>query len=386
MSYKILMLAACPFPTTQGSQTLIRQLATGLTSHGHDVQLVTYHYGEYQDQFNFPVHRTPSIPGFSRLKAGPSTAKVFLDLLLVWKALRIARQLKPDIIHGHNYEGAIIGYIISKCTPAPLVYHTHNVMHEELPTYFHSRFLRWITRRIGYSMDRWIPRQAHRVLAINRRLREELILLGTDPRRIAIVPPSVWPQEWDEHGERRTQPFVVYTGNLDNYQNLSILIRGMNLVVERIPDATLNIVSHERNPKLEREVSELGLTEVVSFIRVDRFSEVREWILKSAVAVCPRIPSCGYPIKLVNYLAAGRPVVVSKASADGIRNGETGIVVETGDPQAYADAIVTLLTDTEMATHIAVQGRDYVRERHSWGATLNAIEATYEFALQGDLS
>jgi len=384
MSYKILMLAACPFPTTQGSQTLIRQLATGLTSHGHRVHLVTYHYGEYQEQFDFHVHRTPNIPGFRRLKAGPSATKIFLDFLLAWKAIRVARQQKPDVIHGHNYEGAIIGHIVSAHTHAPLVYHTHNVMHEELPTYFHTRILQAIARRIGYGMDRWIPRHAHRVLAINQRLREELILLGIDQRRITIVPPSVWPHEWDEHGERKTEPFVLYTGNLDNYQNLSILIRGMKRVVERIPGASLNIVSHERNPRLEREVEELGLRDVVSFVRVDRFSEVREWILKSAVAVCPRIPSCGYPIKLVNYLAAGRPVVVSRASADGIRDGETGIVVETSDPNAYADAIVRLLTDQEIAMRIAGQGRTYVQERHSWEESLGAIEAVYDSALRDD--
>ena len=53
----IAMIAPCPFPTHQGTQVLIRHLSTALARAGHDVHLVTYGYGEYEEDFLFHLHR-----------------------------------------------------------------------------------------------------------------------------------------------------------------------------------------------------------------------------------------------------------------------------------------------------------------------------------------
>jgi spore coat protein SA len=108
---------------------------------------------------------------------------------------------------------------------------------------------------------------------------------------------------------------------------------------------------------------------------------VRRWIKRASLAVCPRIPTCGYPIKLVNYLAAGKPVVVSRACADGIEHGKTGLVVDTNDPTAYAEAIVSLLRNRQLASTIGAQGRRMALEKHSWEGSLAAVEHAYQLAL-----
>ena len=71
---RIALVAACPFPTSQGSQVFIHQLARALAHAGHEVDLVTYGFGE-----------TAGVPSH-RLRAGPSFEKPLWDALL---ALRL---------------------------------------------------------------------------------------------------------------------------------------------------------------------------------------------------------------------------------------------------------------------------------------------------------
>jgi glycosyltransferase involved in cell wall biosynthesis len=378
---RVLMIATCPFPTSQGSQTLIKQLASGLTEQGHSVDLVAYHHGEYHQEFPFRVHRAARVPFINRLKAGPSISKLFMDFLIWAQARAVGRSLKPDIVHGHNYEGALIGAFVARELRVPLAYHTHNVMHEELPTYYSYPLLQAGARYIGLALDKWIPKLADHIIAINTRLKVELEELGVSAGKITIVPPGIWSDEWPSDEATEEEPFVVYTGNLDNYQNLRVLIEGMSHVVRQIPDAVLIIVSHERNKNLERHIRQRGLGASIDLVTVNDFAAVRRWIRRSSVAVCPRIPTCGYPIKLVNYLAAGKPVVVSRACADGIEHGKTGLVVDTNDPSAYADAIISLLRDRRLASAVGAAGRRMALEKHSWEGSLTAVERAYRQAL-----
>jgi glycosyltransferase involved in cell wall biosynthesis len=378
----ILMIAPCPFPTSQGSQTLIRQLAAGLQGRGHTVHLVTYHHGEYQADFDFPVYRTRRLPGTGRLKAGPSAGKLGLDWLLWRKARAVGLRVKPDLVHGHNYEGALIGALVARRLGVPLVYHTHNVLHEELPTYFRDPMSRRIARWLGMFLDRRIPVQADAVVALNDAVRDELTALGVRAEVISVIPPGVWPEEWPPaEGPPRTAS-IVYTGNLDNYQNLSILIDSMAIVAREMPDAVLTIVSHERSPRLEARVRSLGLSGSVDFVLAHGFHAVRRWILRSSLAVCTRLPSCGYPIKLVNYLAAGRAVVASRACAHGIVDGETGLIVESMAPEPFAAAILRLLRDPCLAAKLGAAAREMALSTLSWDRALPEIEGLYARALE----
>lgn len=374
---RILMIAPCPFPTSQGSQTLIRQLATGLQRRGHDVHLVTYHHGEYEARFDFTVHRTRRLAGTARLRAGPSAGKLCLDGFLWKTALAVGRDVKPDVVHGHNYEGALIGSLVARRLGIPFVYHTHNVLHEELPTYFGSGLLRAAARRLGILLDRRIPARADAVIALNDAVRRELVSLGVRADIIHVVPPGVWPDEWPDSTPPPHRASVVYTGNLDNYQNLSVLIDSMSIVVQEMPEAVLTIVSHERSPRLEARVRARGMSGSVDFVLAHGFEAVQRWILAASVAVCTRLPSCGYPIKLVNYLAAGRPVVVSGACSSGIVHEKTGLIVRPPEPSAFAEAILRILRDPALAARLGAAARERALNELSWHKALGVIEETY---------
>jgi 1,2-diacylglycerol 3-alpha-glucosyltransferase len=70
---------------------------------------------------------------------GPTWQKPFLDLLVVLTLCRVVRREGIDLIHAHNYKGALIGYLAKILTRRPLIYNVFNSIRDELPTYrFHK--------------------------------------------------------------------------------------------------------------------------------------------------------------------------------------------------------------------------------------------------------
>ena len=120
MAYNILMIAPTSFFGDYGCHVRILEEVRVLQKRGHRVTIVTYYKGRDLPELN--IVRTRPTPWHADYEVGSSRHKVAFDALLSWTALRTARRLKPDIIHAHLHEGALIGRVVSALTGAPLVF------------------------------------------------------------------------------------------------------------------------------------------------------------------------------------------------------------------------------------------------------------------------
>ena len=120
MAYNILMIAPTSFFGDYGCHVRILEEVRVLQKRGHRVTIVTYYKGRDLPELN--IVRTRPTPWHADYEVGSSRHKVAFDALLSWTALRTARRLKPDIIHAHLHEGALIGRVVSAVTGAPLVF------------------------------------------------------------------------------------------------------------------------------------------------------------------------------------------------------------------------------------------------------------------------
>jgi hypothetical protein len=66
---------------------------------------------------------------------GPTWQKPLLDLCMVLTLCRVIQREAIDLIHAHNYEGVLIGYLARLLTRKPLLYHAINTMSDELSSY-----------------------------------------------------------------------------------------------------------------------------------------------------------------------------------------------------------------------------------------------------------
>ena len=107
---RILMIAPEPFFEPRGTPFSEFHRIRALTALGHQVDLVTYPFGEDVSMPGLRVIRALRPPFVHRVKIGPSAAKFPLDALLTLTAFRVGLTGKYDVIHSHE-EGGVIGAI-----------------------------------------------------------------------------------------------------------------------------------------------------------------------------------------------------------------------------------------------------------------------------------
>ncbi|HTZ87761.1 MAG TPA: glycosyltransferase [Solirubrobacteraceae bacterium] len=118
---------------------------------------------------------------------------------------------------------------------------------------------------------------------------------------------------------------------------------------------------------LRAQAARLGITERVRFWGTRSEREVAELLDEAEVFVLASVVASngqmdGIPVALMEALAAGLPVIASRLSGipELVRDGETGLLVEPGDPEALADAFRRLLADPDAAIARARNGRSLI--------------------------
>lgn len=388
--YSIAMVAACPFPANHGSAASIREMSDTLTDLGHNVHIVTYPMG--QDDIRVRrarVHRTAPFRPETNAKVGPSTEKFVLDFQLLRLLCQVIRRERIDIIHSHNYEGALVGILAKWLTRRPLLYNAVNLMSDELAGY---RFIRptWLAHRIARALDWFIPIFPNHITAVSPELRNWFIDNGVSPRKVDMVPAGIEPEMFDNPTPERFRqlyqldgkPVVMYTGVLNAFQRIDYLLRAFAVTLQAKPDALLLVVSPLISPAHEKEnrqlADDLGIAASVIWIAPHPLADLPSYLALADVTVVPR-PECpGHPVKLLNYMLAGKPVVSFAGGAKGVRHLHDAFIVPNHDYEALGRGIVTLLEDEKLAAELGNNARATVLADFDWRRICRKIERIYE--------
>ena len=129
------MVAACPFPANRGTPSRISGMAEALSGFGHDIHVITYHFGIEKETNGYRIHRTIKLP-YNYFGPGPTFFKLgVLDPLLFIKLLKVTRKYDIEVIHAHHFEGALISYAVRKLTGVKVIYDAHTTLHGEMYSY-----------------------------------------------------------------------------------------------------------------------------------------------------------------------------------------------------------------------------------------------------------
>jgi len=391
--YAIAMVAACPFPANHGSAASIREMSDTLTDMGHDVHIVTYPTGQEDIRVRrAKVHRTAPFRSETNAKVGPSSEKFGLDFQLLRLLCRIIRHEQIDIIHAHNYEGALVGIAAKFLTGRPLLYNAVNLMSDELAGY---RFIRpaWLAHGLAHFLDWFTPIFPNHITAVSPELKDWFIRNGVSETKVDMVPAGIEPELFDnpqpekfrEKYQLNGRPVVMYTGVLNAFQRVDYLLRAFAVALREKPDALLLVVSPLVSETHEREhrklADELGISSSVIWISPHPLEDLPSYLALADVTVVPR-PECpGHPVKLLNYMLAGKPVVSFAGGAKGVRHLHDAYIVPNHDVEALGRAIVRLLEDRKLAEEMGAKARATVLAEFDWRQICRKIERIYDHLL-----
>jgi len=386
---RVAVVAACPFPLQRGTPARILRMSETLARRGHEIHVVTYHLGEGNHDASFHIHRTPAVRSYRKLSPGPSYQKLLLlDPLLAMKLAGLLREREIDLIHAHHFEGALAAWPAAKWFRKPLVFDVHTLLESELPFYGMGLPQR-IKRRAGGWLDRVVPRMADHVISVSDEIKERLVRRkGLPEDRISVIPSGVEAEMFSaprdaesgvDAGE--TGETLVFTGNLAAYQRIDLLLRAVAPVLRQRPEAKLLIVTDGGFGDHEAMAADLGIRDRVRVVSAD-LAEIPRALAGADVALNPRTECDGLPQKVLNYMAAEKPIVSFAGSGKRLEHGVSGLIVPDGDVEAFSDAILRLLSDRELAARLGANARALAQSEMSWARNAERTESVYERVLE----
>lgn len=392
---KIVMVAACPFPANHGSPASIREMSEALVDLGNEVHIVTYPIAEDIPVRGPILHRVANFSWFKNrpVQVGPTPEKALFNPLMVIKLIWVILRYRIDVIHAHNYEGVLIGWLAQLVTRRPMLYNAVNNMTDELPTYDFFKNKNF-ARKLAHLLDGFLPFKGEHVTAVSDDLRDFLIGIGVEKSKVTVLPAGVFPEMFDNpdpekilkrHQLSNEDSYLLYAGSLDTFQRLDYLLEVTQKVVSQKANTKLLIVGNISNDNALNQYKDmacsLGIADNVVFFDQVPLDELADYMSIADIAVIPR-PECpGHPIKVLNYMSARKAIAGFRGGAKGLAHNESAMVVDNHDIDALAESIVTLLGDQRKRVELGTQARAIVDQYYTWQRLAQGIEVIYDHML-----
>lgn len=271
-------------------------------------------------------------------------------------------------------------YYRDAIAPARWILSLHNIDSELLRTVAAGE--RPLTRGWARAWNRWhstrtVERRtvaaADAVLCVSERDRERLSPLGA--KELLLVPNGVDGELFEIDARLPDTEDVLFFGQLDyapNDHGLERFLReGWARVTAARPGARLRIAGTGMSPALEALVARTDGAEALGFVE-----DLAAELARARVVVVPLWQGGGTRLKVLESLAAGRPVAGTPLGVEGIgfEHGVHGLAAD--EAAGLGEACATLLGDAERSSALAAAGRE-LAEGFRWERVTAPAERLY---------
>jgi glycosyltransferase involved in cell wall biosynthesis len=385
---RILYLADIRFPLERANGIQTFETCYALAARGHPVTLAVRPDSHRPERDPFAFYDRPSHDRLTVITAPAASARTRRARYLAFAA-RLACRRHWDLVFTRDLGVAALLLRLPRMVRPPVVYESHGYAPEvsrALPRMLaeartpSSRKLARLARREGR-----VWRRAEGYVTITDALAQELAKRFGPRRTLLTVPDGVRLSGATTFAPAGSgdAPHVVYAGHLYPWKGVDVLIDAVAL----LPGVTCTIVGGLPGEpdlmRLEHRAAALGIRDRVRFTGMVRPSEVSAHLATAHVLVLPNTPSgvserYTSPLKLFEYLAAGRPIVASDLPAlrEVVRHDVEAWLVTPGDAAVLAGGIAHVLADADLAARLAGAGRA-LSASFTWDARAERLEDVF---------
>lgn len=388
---KILMIAPEPFLTPRGTPISVYQRIFALSRIGYQVDLLTYPVGECVNLPGLTIYRVPNIPFIKNIKVGPSWAKLFLDIMLVLKAILLLATNDYDVVHSHE-EASFFAAPIAKLFHVKHVYDMHSSLPMQLEN-FQFGNVRPIVK-LFELLERLVIRTADTVITIGADLdsyvrkidsNANVILIENLPIQITV--PESNTDVLNDISQRlgiNGNPIVIYTGTFEHYQGLSLLFDSAKIVIENYPNVSFLLIGGNdiQIQYWTQAAKDMGLEKSVQFLGTVPIVNIPYFLNLATVLVSPRLVGTSIPLKLYTYLLSGKPIVATNTMAHKqILLDDLAIIVNSNEND-FAEGILRILREPQLGSIIGQRAKAFGEENFCLERYLNELDLAYRWAVQ----
>ena len=373
------MVAPEPFFEPRGTPFSEFHRIRALTGLGHQVDLVTYPFGQDVTMPGLRVFRCARPPFVHRVKIGPSLAKIPLDLALTMAACRRALAERYDVVHSHE-EAGLIGIVLAAAMRVPHLYDMHSSLPQQLTNFAFSGS--GLLRRIFLFIERQMIRRSRVVIVICPSLEETV--RGIDPGAQTVLIENA-PGSADDAADAQdaaavrralgladAQPIVLYTGTFEAYQGLDLLFEAMAAVKRARPDVRLVLAGGKPDQvtKAREQARAAGIEDVTVFAGERPAGEIPAYLLASTLLVSPRSRGTNTPLKIYQYLRSGKAIVATRLLTHTQVLGDDTAILTGATAREFGEGILAGLADPARARRVGEAARHLAETKYSYAAYL----------------
>jgi len=279
--------------------------------------------------------------------------------------------LDATVAHAHTWYADMAGLWIRTLHRIPLCVTLHSM--EPLRP--------WKADQLGsgYLLSSWIEKTAveaaDRVIAVSRRMRDDILAhFQVDPDRVVVIHNGIDPDQFRRTEARDVlarrgvrEPYVLFVGRITDQKGIFHLLEA----APKLPPGVQVVLcaSAPDTPEIEARLKR-AVPEHPNVVWIGEMVPVHEVVQLYSHAAVFACPSVYEPFGLINLeaMACETPVVASAVGGilEVVEDGDTGLLVEPGRPEALAAAIRLLLEDPERSRAMGRAGRRRVEAQFSW--------------------
>lgn len=365
-----------------------------LSLRGHEIRVI-----DHQINWSMGNQKGLWIPrqifnNFSKIYAGakvdvirPGMLKIpHLDYvsLFISRRREVFQQIqifKPDVVIGFHILSAYLGMIAAKKTFLPFIYYWVDVYHTQIPFKLYHL--------LGKYIEKKTLRESDKVVAINERLKDYIVQMGTDPQKTSVIRGSVDTTKFNlsldgsnirkQFGIKNGEILLFFVGWIYHFSGLKEIARQLSGVDSNLK--LLIVGDGDAYQDLLEMREKYDLQDKVILTGKKPYQEVPQFIAAADICLLPADPAEKImqdivPIKLYEYMAMAKPVI--STNLPGVRKefGEDNGVVYVERPEEVVPRAIELVQSGRLP-ELGQKARRFV-EQNSWDKITDEFESLLE--------
>jgi len=381
-SRRVLLVTPQPFYQDRGTPIALVNTCHALGQLGYDVDLLAFPIGQDASIPGVKIHRCANPFGIRTVPIGLSAGKALLDLTLAQSFWHLLRTRDYDAVHAVE-EAAYLAALLCPRLGKPFVYDMASAIPVELRR--HRVFGTTLAQRALGAFERLALRRAAQIVC-------SMGLVD----HVRAVAPRASCTEWrfppltdlaDEAAVRQLRAelnipshahVVAYTGNFAAYQRLDLLFGAFTAALAVDPSLMLVCVgasAEARAAALAQFAPQARAR--VRILAPESRERMPKYLAMADCLISLRPSSDNLPLKVLDYMAAGRPIVATRGRAhEPVLNGERAFLCEARI-DSVKQAMLEVFSAPQRARAVASAARSHALQHYGWDRFVQLIDGLY---------
>jgi glycosyltransferase involved in cell wall biosynthesis len=385
-------------PISGGGTPRISNIINILVKKGHEVSVAASVAADARHALKIlNCNRLLSLQNVSRLDKNKMKKYLLFHPLNIYKVVREATKLKPDMIIAHNSIAGFAALLAKKVAYSLAVVDMTDLIFEYLSSYDEHAWTSQL-QRMGEKVEDKVIRESDKIITISSAMKKVLLQKGAKQENVDVVYDGVRSDMFKPYKREATrlrqkhadgvENVVMHHGVIDPQDHPEIIVDAATEVIKKHPNTMFWLIGDGAAiPSIKEKTRRKGLEKHFFFSGWVPFENVPAFISACDVGlvILPDISSARIRVTLkgIEYWACEKPVVVPNLPAlnEVVQPWQTGLFYTPGDPKDLAEKTCELLEDRQLSRRMGETGRKLVEKEYSWDKLATQFVAICESML-----